>query len=80
LGELRLMREGEWFGEIGVLRRIARTATVTAVGEVELLSIRGSTFTAAVSGESQLSDPFRRSLSARLFITHPQLVDAEPLQ
>ncbi|MFN8016703.1 MAG: MFS transporter [Acidimicrobiales bacterium] len=40
----------EWFGEIGVLHRVPRTATVTATAEATVWRIGGVAFAEAVSG------------------------------
>ena len=42
---------GDFFGEVALLRRIPRTATVTAETDVRLLVVRGDDFLAAVTGE-----------------------------
>lgn len=42
--ELNRLSEGDYFGEIGLLDRIRRTATVRSVGQVELLRVDGAAF------------------------------------
>ncbi len=48
--ELRRMGPGESFGEIALLRQCARTATVTAIGDVGLYTINRADFLQAVTG------------------------------
>jgi predicted MFS family arabinose efflux permease len=47
-GRLSTMTAGDWFGEIGVLRRSPRTATVTAETDAEVWEIDGESFAEAV--------------------------------
>jgi predicted MFS family arabinose efflux permease len=65
-GVLSEMEAGGWFGELGLLRGIPRTATVTAATDGELWAIPGEAFLAAVGGGATLSDPVRRLVSERL--------------
>ena len=62
-----------WFGEIGLLRAIPRTATVIAASDGVLLSIPGQAFLDAVADPGP-SDPVRKLMTARLAQTHPSLV------
>jgi CRP-like cAMP-binding protein/predicted MFS family arabinose efflux permease len=68
----------DWFGEIGLLRRLPRTARVTAETDGELLLIDGQVFIDALSGPDVLPDPLRRTMTRRLRRTHAHLVD-DPL-
>ncbi len=49
--EIRRLGPGDWFGELALLQTHAhRTATVTAVGPVDLLSLDRETFLTALLG------------------------------
>jgi MFS family permease len=47
---LREMGEGDCFGEIALLRRVPRTATVAAIGQLQVWSLTRTEFLAAVTG------------------------------
>ena len=68
---VRTMAEGEWFGEIGVVERRPRTATVTAEVDGLLWRIPGVAFLAAVEQAPALPGPLRDAVRARLARTHP---------
>jgi CRP-like cAMP-binding protein len=75
-GEVNRLRADDWFGEIGLLRRVPRTATVTTTVDSELLRIPGSVFIDALAGSDVLPDPLRSTMTIRLVqIRHP-LVEA----
>jgi len=54
---LRTMGDGEVFGEIGLLTRVPRTATVTAVTPGTLLALDKADFLELVAASSGLTFP-----------------------
>jgi MFS family permease len=81
--QLRTMQGPSYFGEIGLLRGIPRTATVRTVGACELLRIDAADFLDAAQGAGVSSAMLARS-TARLARSHPgvsespQTVDVVP--
>jgi CRP-like cAMP-binding protein len=69
---IRVMEAGSYFGEIGLLERIPRTATVTAVEDVELYRIEGDAFLDAIQTGSA-STSLLEGARTRLSRTHPSL-------
>ncbi len=65
-GVLRTMGAGDWFGEIGVLERRRRTATVIAETDSEVWRIPGQSFLDALRDLATLPDPLHRGVAARL--------------
>ena len=65
------LRPGDYFGEIGLLEKIPRTATVRAATACELLRIGGDDFLAAVTAGSGVSRALRGTVLGRLARTHP---------
>lgn len=63
---LRTESAGDFFGEIGVLRGLPRTATVTALTDVELLAFGGAEFVGAVTGTSEAQSAALAVVSRRL--------------
>lgn len=72
-GRLSVMGLGEWFGEIGVMRRMPRTATVRALCDSTAWAIDGQTFTGALTGPLQAQGLLHGTMTTRLARTHPHL-------
>ena len=64
------MVEGAWFGEIGLLQRISRTATVSASRESRVLRISGEDFLASLT-DAPASTALLEGARSRLARTHP---------
>lgn len=60
------LSDDQYFGEIGLLRSVPRTATVTAVTRCELLRIPGDRFLSIVTGEASRFNTLSRTAQARL--------------
>jgi hypothetical protein len=69
---IRVMEPGTYFGEIGLLERIPRTATVTALEECELYRIEGDAFLDALA-TSSATPSLLAGARTRLARTHPSL-------
>ncbi len=63
---LREMGAGESFGEIALLRRIPRTATVTATSRVQVRTLAREEFLAAVTGDPESVESAEEVISTRL--------------
>ena len=64
--QLREMGAGDSFGEIALLRRIPRTATVTALSRVETRILTREEFLAAVTGSPESTRDAEEVVTARL--------------
>ena len=64
--QLREMGSGESFGEIALLRRIPRTATVTALSHLDARTLAREEFLAAVTGNPESVERAEEVVSTRL--------------
>jgi MFS family permease len=64
--ELRKLGAGQYFGEIGLLANLPRTATVTAVTVVEILSLNRATFSDLVARSEAMAGEVRRVMEERM--------------
>jgi MFS family permease len=70
-GQLGEMGPGDSFGEIALLRRIPRTATVTAITRLEVRSLAREEFLAAVTGNPESAQSADEVVSTRLRVGPP---------
>jgi MFS family permease len=63
---VRRLGPDDFFGEIALLRRVPRTATVTATEATELLALDGDDFVAAVTGHAESAAAAEAVVGARL--------------
>ncbi|MGB6457156.1 MAG: MFS transporter [Streptosporangiaceae bacterium] len=75
---LRTLGPGSYFGEIGLLAHVPRTATVTATTACTLLRIGGGDFLDALTSLSA-SPSLLQGAQARLAMTHPSSRALQPL-
>jgi CRP-like cAMP-binding protein len=64
-------QEGDYFGEIGLLEKMPRTATVRAETDSSLYRIQGEIFLDAVSQSSIISGVLFGGVVGKLARTHP---------
>jgi MFS family permease len=75
---LRTLGAGTYFGEIGLLGRVPRTATVTATSECTLLRIGGGDFLDALTNLSA-SPSLLEGAQSRLSLSHPTSRALDPV-
>lgn len=73
-GPVNELHAGDYFGEIGLIEGIPRTATVTASSEAELLVIPGDDFLELVNGRAAIRGALLDGVVSRLARTHPTYV------
>jgi CRP-like cAMP-binding protein len=73
---LALLKPGDHFGEIGLLRRIARTASVRAASALDVLVVDRETFLAMIAESDFVSEQIAENVRRR--ITANRLADALP--
>ena len=64
--QLNRLHEGDYFGEIGILRQVPRTATVRAATPVHLYRVAADDFLAAVNQSPSLSGLLMDGIATRL--------------
>ncbi|HEX5940336.1 MAG TPA: MFS transporter [Dehalococcoidia bacterium] len=72
------IKEGDYFGEIGLLHSVPRTASVTAVTETVVYRICGPDFLAAITQAPAAQTLLHEGISARLSAWRPELRPAIP--
>jgi signal transduction histidine kinase len=63
---LKILRAGDFFGEMAIIHDAPRAATITALSEVKVLEMERETFTRLLQENSQLSLAMVREVSRRL--------------
>lgn len=69
--KVRDLHEGDYAGEIGLVERLPRTATVRATSECSLYRIKGDDFLNSVIGAPALSGALFTGIAGRMARTHP---------
>lgn len=70
-GRVGELHDRDYFGEIGLLHRVPRTATVTALTDADLWRMPGDTFLRLVNEGGQRSASLSGNMTARLAASHP---------
>ena len=63
---LRVLGPGDFFGEIALIRDVPRTASVSAVTDTAVLTIRRMDFLSAVLGNPESAEAVEAAVSARI--------------
>jgi CRP-like cAMP-binding protein len=61
-----VLKEGDFFGEIALLRDMPRTATVRAITDLQLFALDRDTFLSTVTGDPASAQAAGRIVAARL--------------
>jgi CRP-like cAMP-binding protein len=73
---VRTLGEGDGFGEVAVVDRITRTATVRARTDLDLLALDGDDFLAAIGSHDGAADAARATVDRHLAAFRPLPVGA----
>lgn len=76
VGEVATLGEGNFFGELALLERHGRSATVTAVDDVECIAVSAWEFRSTLKEHPEIALPMLEELIARLHRT--EHVDSRP--
>lgn len=69
--KVRDLHEGDYAGEIGLVERLSRTATVRATSDCSLYRIKGDAFLNSVNGAPAISGALFTGIAGRMARTHP---------
>jgi len=72
---LAVLKEGDVFGEMAILENKSRSATATAVGNVELLYIKKENFETMVHTKPEIGKKIIELLSDRIWVIYRQLAN-----
>jgi CRP-like cAMP-binding protein len=64
--ELATLSAGQFFGEVGILAETRRTATVRAIGDVELLALSWKEFQETLERSDEMQRGFSEIVQERL--------------
>ena len=74
--QMSTLGEGDGFGEVAVVDRISRTATVRARTDLDLLELDGEDFLAAIGGHGPATDATRAIVDRHLAAFRPMTLGA----